>query len=198
VQWPIGWGKCRAMSDMPRTGTRVADHNVVATFDNPDQARAALTHLERHGVDAADIELFGPGADKAHQPITNDEQRAVDLKIVSFLGRRIGPAMVGGAIVLGVLAAVVGRLAFHSTMGMVLAGVGGAIVGAWLGLLYGGYTGLAVDEDWADTFAAEGETSVAVHSADEREIEAAIEALKAASAKRLAVYGRDGQLRDVA
>jgi hypothetical protein len=180
------------MSDTPQTGTRMADHNVVATFESPDQARAALTLLERKGVEAGDIELFGPGAERAHQPITNDEQLEVDLQTTTVVAKRFSA--------ISFVAAVVGAVGYAAgaATGALVGALGGFIVFGLLGFLWGGYSGLAVDEEWADTFAAEGEVSVAVHSAHEKEIEAAVEALKGTAAKRLAVYDRDGQLRDVA
>ncbi|MCU1372851.1 MAG: hypothetical protein JWO68_137 [Actinomycetia bacterium] len=185
------------MSDTPQTGTRVADHNVVATFESPDQARAALTLLERKGVEAADIELFGPGAERAHRPITNDEQLEVDLQTTTVVAKRSSAIGFVAAVVGAVVVGVVGYAAGDGT-GALVGALGGFIVFGLLGFLWGGYSGLAVDEEWADTFAAEGEVSVAVHSAHEKEIEAAVEAFKGTAATRLAVYDRDGQLRDVA
>lgn len=44
-----------------------------------EEARTALLALERKGVEAAEIELLGDGADRAHLPITNDEQQAADV-----------------------------------------------------------------------------------------------------------------------
>ena len=59
------------MTDTAKAGTRIADHNLVATYEGPDAARAALTMLERHGVEAGDIELFGPGVEAVHRPVTD-------------------------------------------------------------------------------------------------------------------------------
>lgn len=199
MQWPTGWGKCRNMSDAAEAGTRIADHNVVATYESPDDARAALVMLERHGVEAGDIELFGPGIDKAREPIINDELREADLAVTDAMARRIAPTSLVLGVVLAAVGAVAGWFAFHHVVGVLMGGVGGAVVGAVFGLLYGGYTGLGADEGWGETFASPGgQTSVAVHSADQAEVEVALEALKGTDAKRLAVYGRDRQLRDVA
>jgi hypothetical protein len=186
------------MSETARTGTRVAEHNVVATYDSPEDARAALVLLERKGIEGGDIELFGPGVDKTRRPITDVEQRRVDLQMATGLGRRILPAMVVGAVVLAVIGGALGRAVFGGNMGMTLAAVGGGVIGAWLGMLLAGYSGITANEEWGDTFGTDGETSVAVHSAHEAEIATALEVLKRTHAKRLALYDRDGQLRVVA
>ena len=187
------------MSDKAEAGSRIADHNLVATYERPEDARAALTLLERHGVEAGDIELFGPGMAPAREPVTNDEQRAADLNATGDVGRNVLRFVVPLAIVLGIVGAVAGTFIGGRAVHAITGGLGGIIVGAVFGLLYGGYTKLPVSEEWGETYEVEGgETSIAVHSADESEIEAALQALKGTDAKRLAVCGRDGQLRDVA
>src|SRR2546423_12564744 len=100
--------------------SRVADHNVVATYPNPNVARSALVTLERRGVEAADIELFGPGMDAAALPITNDEQRGADMDAVGELARR------------GVLGVVVGALV-GAFLGFVIAWIVGASPGMQAG-----------------------------------------------------------------
>jgi hypothetical protein len=103
-------------------------------------------------------------------------------------------AAVGGAVVVGVIGYLVG----HGT-GAIVGGLGGFIVFGLLGFLWGGYASLPVSgEEWEETFAAKGEVRLAVHSADEAEIETALQALKGTDAKRLATCGRDGRLREVA
>src|SRR6266540_1454253 len=79
--------------------SRVADHNIVATYPSPEAARAALTTLERKGVEAADIELFGPGMDAATMPITNDEQRGADMNMTGAIARRAAVGVMIGALI---------------------------------------------------------------------------------------------------
>src|SRR2546421_11464507 len=90
---------------------RFTEHNVVATFEDPEQARAALVLLERKGVEAGDIELEGPGMSAADQPVTNDEQRHADVATATTVEKRgvAGALMIGiaAAVVAGVIAAVV-------------------------------------------------------------------------------------------
>jgi hypothetical protein len=186
------------MSDRADAGTRIADHNLVATYDSPDAARAALTMLERHGVESLDIELFGPGIDSAHQPITNDEQRKVDMDATADVAKRFSiisfVAAVVGAVVVGVIGGMIG----HFT-GAVVGALGGFIVFGYLGFLWGGYGSLPASDEWGDTYAsAGGPTSLAVHAAREAEIDTALQALKGTAPTRLARCGRDGQLHDVA
>ena len=183
------------MTDM----SRVADHNVIATYRSPSEARAALTALERKGVEAADIEVFGPGMDPATLPITNDEQRSADMDMTGNIARRgaIGVAIgaAAGALVGWLAAWIVGG----SPGWQVGAALAGLVAGAPLGFLYAGFSGLSVSEEWGETFESDGgETSVAVHATDRGEFERALNALRATHASRLCTCGRDGQLRDVA
>ena len=186
------------MSDTADAGTRIADHNLVATYESPDEARAALTMLERHGVESLDIELFGPGIESAHQPITNDEQRKVDMDTTGDVAKRFSIVSFVAAVVGAVVVGVVGGLVGHFT-GAVVGALGGFIVFGLLGFLWGGYGTLPVSEEWADTYASSGgPTSLAVHATEEKEIDTALQALKGTAPKRLATCGRDGRLRDVA
>jgi hypothetical protein len=186
------------MSDMADAGTRIADHNLVATYERPEDARAALTMLERHGVEAGDIELFGPGVEAAREPVTNDEQRGIDMDASGDMAKRFSAVSFAAAVVGALVVGVIGYLVGEGT-GAIVGAMGGFIVFGLLGFLWGGYANLPVSgEAWQETYAGTGETSLAVHSTDEAEIETALEALKGTDAKRLAVCGRDGQLRDVA
>jgi len=179
--------------------SRFSEHNVIATFDAPQQARAALVVLERRGIEADDIELFGAGLRMAQLPVTNDELRDVDMGALVEIEKR---GVVGGVIgaILGVL--IGGGIALAvSGSGAAVAGsaVAGALFLGAIGFLWGGFSGMSVNEQWGETFErAGGETSVAVHCHDAREEAVALEALRHARARRLATCGRDGQLRDVA
>jgi hypothetical protein len=186
------------MSDTADAGTRIADHNVVATYETPDEARAALTLLERHGLVSDDIELFGPGMEAARQPITNDEQRQADMDATGDVAKRFSAVSFLAAVVGAVACGIVGGMIGHFTGGVVGA-LGGFIVFGLLGFLWGGYANLPQSEEWGETYASPGGlTMVAVHSADQAEVDAALQALKGTAPMRLATCGRDGQLRDVA
>ena len=182
----------------PGNGSRFAAHNVVATYPSPDEARNALTMLERKGVEGADIELFGPGMAAADRPLTNDEMRKTDMDAAGDLGKRFTAVSAVVALAGGGLGALLGYLIAGDATGLLMGAIGGVVVGGLLGFLYGGYANLPTNEQWEDTYAGEGETSLAVHSDDPGEIETALDALKGTKAKRLATCGPDGQLRDVA
>lgn len=189
------------MSDMRSSAgsPRFAEHNLVATYATAEQARAALQMLERKGVEAGDIELFGPGIAAAQQPQTNDEQREVDLAVTTNVGKRLGVGIFAGAIIGAIVGALLGMLIGDNAVAIAMGGFAGAAAGVALGFFYGGYSGLPVNEQFGETFQGDGgETSVAVHSDDEGHIKTALEALKGSDARRLATCGRDGQLRDVA
>jgi hypothetical protein len=182
---------------------RLAEHNLLATYPDAEHARAALLRLERRGVEAADIEVLGPGSDPGGSaipvPVTNDEQRTIDMNFTGAVARRGGLGLAAGAalgaLVAGVAAAVVAGGA-APVVGSVVAGM---MAGAALGFLYASYSGLPVNEQFEDTFdEVPGATTVAVHSADPHEIDVALDALRDTQAIGLAVCGRDGTLRLVA
>jgi hypothetical protein len=185
--------------DARRGPSRFAAHNVVATFDGPDEARAALMLLERRGVESGDIELFGPGMDGADLPLTNEEQRATDGAAVTAVERRGGLGILLGAIAGAVVGGGIAAVASGNSAPILAGALAGALLLGALGFLWGGFSAMTVNEQWGDTFApGDGETSVAVHSDDAAEVETALDALRSAHARRLATCGRDGRLRDVA
>lgn len=189
------------MSDTrPSAGSpRFAEHNLVATYSSAEQARAALTMLERKGVEATDIELFGPGIAGATRAMTNDEMHDADVGMTNAIGKRLGVGIFLGAVLGAILGVVLGAVIGGTATGMTMGGFAGAAAGVALGFFWSGYSGLPVNEQFEETFQGPGgETSVAVHSSDPSEIETALQALKGSDATRLATCGRDGQLRDVA
>ena len=176
-----------------------AAHNVVATFDGPDSARRALVLLERKGVEAGDIELFGPGMTTTEQPLTNDEQRSADDAALVEVEKRGVAGIVLGAVAGAVFGGIVAGAAAGGATAVVASALAGALLLGALGFLWGVFSGMSVNEQWAETFeGGEGETSIAVHSDDPAEVETALETLRRAHAHRLATCGADGQLRDVA
>lgn len=187
--------------------TKYAPFNVVATYRSADEARAAITALERTGgVEAGDIELLG--ADGVGAPRTNEAQREVDLATTGAVARRSGIGIVIGAVVGGLIGLVGGYLVFEvfdlvsdtTTAGIAGAAIAGAAAGALLGLFYGGASGLPVSDAWGETFetVASGATCVAVHTHQQAEAEAAIDALKQTKPAKLGRFGSDGRLQQVA
>lgn len=184
-----------------RSGTpkmSFSEHNVVATYASPDDARAALTMLERKGVEGADIELLGPGVARSQQPLTNEELREVDMEASKDIGKRFTAVSVVVSIVGIVVGGLLGWIIAGDATGLLVGALGGWIVGGILGFLFGGYGSLPTNPQWEDTFASDhGETMLAVRSENPEDIEVALDALRGTDAKRLRRCGRDGHLRDL-
>jgi len=143
-----------------------------ATYSDADAARAAITALERHGVDANDIH-FVHDPRGVHEPKIGEATREVDMATTHEVGKRSFTL----SIILSTIGAIAGFaggwLWSDGEMGPALMGaVGFWIVGGVLGFLYGGYTGLAVSEEWSDTFESRGGTAVLeVHAPDDKVID---------------------------
>ena len=187
--------------------TKYAPYNVLATYRSADDARAAITALERNGgVEAGDIELLG--ADGVGAARTNEAQREIDLAQTGAIAKRSGIGIVTGALIGGLLGLLGGWLVFEvfdlvddmTTAGIAGAAIAGAAAGALLGLFYGGATGLPVSDAWGETFEAvkSGSTCIAVHTHEESSAEAALEVLRKTSPAKLGRFGSDGRLHEVA
>jgi hypothetical protein len=136
---------------------------LVATYRDAESARAAITALERHGVDADRIRLVdAPGVGA---PVTDAAQREVDHAATSPIARR----SLGTAVVLSVVFAAAGAVIGWFASGgdptaMLLAAAGGFMAGGALGFVYGGYAGLAVSDEWGETFESHGPTTISVEA----------------------------------
>ena len=143
-----------------------------ATYPDADAARAAISTLERHGVDANDIR-FVHDPRGVHEPKIGEATREVDMATTAAVGKRSFTL----SIILSTVGAIAGFaggwLLSDGEMGpAVMGAVGLWIVGGLLGFLYGGYTALAVSEEWSDTFEARGgRAMVEVSVADDQVID---------------------------
>jgi hypothetical protein len=157
-----------------RAPTRLPRHNIVAEFEDMEQARTAMEALGRAGIDAGNISLSGPPVREAlHRGDTREMDAGVMRQVfwVSTLYAMIG-GLVGAAI--AVPAALVAMPIFADEN----ASVGVLIVAALLGGFGGAWTAWAIwvsaplerqaGEAWALTFAesAAGHPYVGVHSDD--------------------------------
>lgn len=197
------------MTETPNTNGRPprADHNLVATYADPEHARSAIEALERKGIEAGNITLLGQGAEPAAAPETNVDQRRSDLAATGTVGKRAMSGLVAGA-VLGALLGAIGGYLVHELADVgpsaMVVVVGAALafggMGAYAGGWYGGASALPVSEAWGDTFESlrPGETCVAVHSADRSQIDTAAEALTGSSATKIVRFGSDGKAEQVA
>lgn len=134
---------------------------VVVTYRDPEAARRAITTLERHGVDAANIHLVdAPGV---RTPKTDEAQNEPDMAVTREVASRSAAASIVVAIAIGAVGGVVGWfMSDGTTVGTAMGALGGFIVGGLLGFLYGGYSGIAASDEWAETFEARGPATLAV------------------------------------
>jgi hypothetical protein len=187
--------------------TKYAPFNVVATYRSVDEARAAITALERSGgVEAGDIELLGAAGVGA--PRTNEAQREVDLATTGAVAKRSGIGIITGAVIGAVIGFAGGYLVFEvfglvddmTAAGVAASTIAAAAAGALLGLFYGGASGLPVSDAWGETFEtlpSDG-TCVAVRTHERETAEAAVDALRSTGPARIARAGSDGRLQQVA
>ncbi|MEA3056284.1 MAG: hypothetical protein QOD30_1716 [Actinomycetota bacterium] len=140
---------------------------VVATYPSAEAARTAIQVLERTGIDAERIRMIDTPGLRA--PTTDDAMREPDMAVTGKVGSRAASVGVALAIVVGVAAFLVTRFALDAAPGpSLMFGVGGAIAGGALGMLFGGYSSLAVSDEWGESFGATGPATIAVHApADE-------------------------------
>ena len=149
---------------------------VTATYGDLDQARQAMTALERTGVGSDAISLEGRPVARAtaeHDTSRRDRHVAAQVGGRALLGGVVG-ALIGAAI-----GALIGWLAFDSFGALLGSLVAGAVAGGAMGGAIGGYGTPAVSEDWELTHEPEpdGPVQLRVHSADADEIERAADVL---------------------
>ena len=190
--------------DVPESNQAIAN-DVIAIYADVESARAAITLLERHGVEGGSIELDVPGAER--RPLSNDAQRDADMEATGKIGKRVGVGFIGGALLGALLGAVLGVIAsaifvVYSSLALALGGaVGGAIFGGYAGGFYGGATGLPVSEAWGETYTAEhsdgtGEPRLAVHTGDRSKVDAVVQALRGTGPLSLRRADEQGRLVD--
>jgi hypothetical protein len=139
-----------------------ATREVVATYPSAEAARSAIKALERHGIDAERIRMIDTPGLRA--PTTDQAMRAPDMAVTRAVGTRAASAGIALGIVVGVVVFLVTRFALDAAPGAALMfGVGGFIAGGALGMLFGGYSTLAVSDEWGESFGATGPATIAVH-----------------------------------
>jgi len=160
---------------------QLAEHNVVATFPDMEAARGAVDALARAGIEAEDISLLGRAVEDAR----NDaDTRLRDMEATGEIAKRAGTGIAAG----GVLGALAGVAAFAIPgvgpvvgTGILAAVAGGSVAGASVGGMVGGVAGVSLEEDWDLTFhdsIRAGRVLVAVHAADEADVDKAGEVLE--------------------
>jgi hypothetical protein len=122
---------------------------VTATFADPDAARQAALELERHGVEANNIKVETDTARPSNRNVG-----AADVEMTKQIGTRyavggIIGALVGAAVAVGVVLIVQPE---QLALALVIAALGGAAPGFWLGGFWGGGSKLPVDTESYDTY----------------------------------------------
>jgi hypothetical protein len=184
---------------------RATANDVIAIYPDIDAARAAITILERHGVEGGAIELDVPGAER--RPLSNEAQRDADMEATGKVGKRAGVGFVGGALIGALIGALLGAAAsavfdLYTPLALGLGGaLGGAIFGGYAGGFYGGATGLPVSEAWGETYNAEasdgtGQPRLAVHTGDRTKVDDVVQALRGTGPLSLRRADEQGRLAD--
>lgn len=178
---------------MANTSRPLAEHNLLATFGDLQDARKAVQALERAGIEAGDVVLH-----TGHEaPATGAAARARDVAVTRHVGRwAAGGFVVGGLISAAVIIVVVNvigvepRLTASVGSGIAAFLLGGAIVAFWSGAKEIPVNAEALE----GTFGARstGEVAVAVHTSDAGRAGQAEDVLRSLQPRSLRRYGMDG------
>lgn len=183
------------MSERGTTPEEFAEHNVVATFDDEDTARAALNKLQDEGIDAKGMSYLSR-SEEATLSRAKGEEDATDT-----------PAEIGKDVAAGSAAGTAGGAATGFLAGAVAFGIpgvgpavgagiwattlGGAAAGATAGGVIGG-----IQKTWEARYrdaVREGRVLVGYHSDDQRRVELAAHLLRNLGAKTVDRLDAAGQ-----
>ena len=177
--------------------TRPSDHNVVATFATPEQARDALEALGRAGIDGDKVSLVGRDAEEV---ASDPDTRLRDMEMPAEVAKQATK----GGIVGTVLGALAGAAAFAIPgigpgigTGIFAAMAAGGIGGGAVGGMVGGIAHLDLSESWELTFGDSirgGKVLVAVHAGPTRRPGEAAEVLEKEQAEKVERVDADGNL----
>ncbi len=177
--------------------TRPSDHNVVATFATPEQAREALEALGRAGIEGDKVSLVGRDA----QEVASDpDTRLRDMEMPAEVAKQATK----GGVVGTVLGALAGAAAFAIPgigpgigTGIFAAMAAGGIGGGAVGGIVGGIANLDLSENWELTFGDSirgGKVLVAVHAGSDEEARQAAEVLEKEQAEKVQQVDAEGHL----
>ncbi len=162
------------------TRDNFGEYNIVATFAGMEDARAAITALERGGIDGVNVSLLGRTRDEAETAVDERERDGGAVSDVSKSAAK-GTAAGGGV---GAVAGLLGGLAAFGIPGVGpfvgsaiwAATLGGAGLGAAVGGMVGGVSATNQSESWEATYqqsVASGRVLVGVHSDQRSDIDKA-------------------------
>jgi hypothetical protein len=154
---------------------RLSEHNVMAVFNNLEEAREAIQALEQHGLEARKVSLVGPGPEEVREETDTAER---DSRIAGDVGKRAAVGAAAGGAVGGTAGFLAGAAAFSIPgigpvigAGIWAAALTGAGVGGVIGGVAGGLSGLDMGEAGELTYESlkASRVVVAVHAEDEEE-----------------------------
>jgi hypothetical protein len=180
--------------------SRPSDHNVVATFATPEQAREALEGLGRAGIEADKVSLVGRDAEEV---ASDPDTRLRDMEVSAEVGKQ---AAKGGTVgtVLGALAGaaafVIPGIGPGIGTGIFAAMLAGGIGGGAVGGMVGGIGSMDLSENWELTFGDSirgGKVLVAVHAGSEDEARQAAEVLEKEQPEKVELVDAEGNVTPV-
>jgi hypothetical protein len=175
---------------------RLARHNVIATYLEPESADRAVRSLEREGVDRSNISLLGQ---EDRLAVYQAEEEAESEELPKGVAKGVAATSAAGTAAGGIAGFIAGAAAFGIPgigpavgAGIWAAVAGGAVAGSVAGGVIGG-----IRETWAARYedaVKEGRVLVGVHSDDAGEIESAEKILREAGAERTDRFDSEGRL----
>lgn len=170
-----------------------AAHDVIATLSDMSAARRAVQSLQMAGIDASQVTLFGPAAERA---AAQTDVRHADLRFTRLMMRRswigAGIGAIIGVVVGAIGAAIVLRGSGPAAAGVFWAAVvGTGVLGLGTGAAAGATSAAQMSTAWELTFheAGPGAVGVAVHTDDPREADRAYRVLGRCSPTQLEHLG---------
>jgi hypothetical protein len=177
--------------------SRPSEHNVVATFATPEQARDALEGLSRAGFEADKVSHVGRDAEEV---ASDPDTRLRDLEVTAEVGKK---AIAGGTVgtVLGALAGaaafVIPGIGPGIGTGIFAAMAAGGIGGGAVGGMVGGIGSMDLSDSWELTFQDAlhgGKVLVAVHAGSDKEAQQAADALEKVGPEKLQLVDAEGNV----
>jgi hypothetical protein len=179
---------------MANTSRPLAEHNLLATFGDLDQARKAVQQLERAGIEAGDVVLHGAET----PPATGAVAREQDVEVTKHVAKwALGGAIVGGIVSAALLVLVINLIGVEprlaASVGAAIAGFlfGGAVVGFWTGAKEIPVNAEALEGTFGRS--VDGTVAVAVHTGDAGLATKAEDVLRSLDPTELRRYGQDGR-----
>ncbi len=181
---------------------RLAAFNIVATYQDLEQAREAILAVQRAGINADDISVLGRQIEEARD-VSERDASASETGVMADVTKAAVKGTAAGVAAGGALGFLAGALAFGIPgIGPVLgtgiwaATIGGATLGGGVGAHLGGVAALSESEEWTLTYQDElrsGHVLVAVHAEERGAHDRAVEALRKNDPVNLEEFDEQGQ-----